>query len=837
MAVPRNTASRPLRADQAGPSGREPELRAALDLLSEPSVRLVTFTGPAGVGKTWLTGEVARHLAESGDGCVVPVHVENARTCEDLVRAVASALDLPPGWAPLEDRLAAALTAEPHVLVLDGCELFRGDPHPVRLLLRQSPSMRVLATSLRPLRLEGEHVIGLDPFHVPPVGATVEELRDNPAVRLFLRRAAESHHGFRPEGADLRTVAELCRRVHGLPLGIEILAARAGTESAEAVLDHLDSGQEVALPRTRGAGSARHLSLREALNWSYSMLDPHAARLLRRMSVFAGPATVEMLTEVVAAVPGKGPGARPSYSQVLDLVSTLVDHRLVEPFSGQGEPAFTSVALLKDFALERLIDEGEQAWAEEARIRAVLAFVLARWERLEHGGDGVTVGELVRSEDDLRWVLRRLVGRAQLHDGLRLAASLAPFVLRRGYDGFVAPALASLLRRARAKPGAVDDVLVAGAMLWKARLAAEFDGPSAADAVTVELAEALAMARRNGDPRTTLLGLSFVLETVPVTLDVSGAASAAAEGIRLAEAARDESWSARFYAWGGLVASHAGDVAEAVRLARRAMDLVDACHEPRAQMLLAMLVPGLPAEEAEVLKGRLPPLEEMLAKARSLHDSAFEPFVLRIAVGEALRQGDLQTAARHCAACLRLSQRQAAWHDLPYALMLLVLIAAARRNHVEVALFHGMAQSLLDIHRPMPPAPWYAGYPAAIATARAVLGDRAFETLSERGQADMHTNAVAVPLTYAESVAGLNRRSARGAVGTSSGPTLPEELTPREEQVLVELSTGATNKQISARLGMTPKTVMHHSVAIYRKLGVRGRAEATAWAFRHGVAR
>lgn len=851
MAVPANTAARTLRADGLGSSGREQELESALELLSDPSVRVLTFTGPAGVGKTWTASELVRCLTEHTGPRAFSVTARNARSAQDLLGAAASALELPVSWAPLVERLAAALNREPHLLLLDGCERLEGRPHPVEVLLGLSPSLRVVATRLSSLGIPGEHVVGLDPLPVPPPGTPVDTLRDSPAVRLFLTRVADAQHGFDVEHADVATVAELCRRVHGLPLGLEILAARVGAESPAALLAYIDSGQEIVLQRTRrGQAEPRHLSLRAALEWSYSMLDPHAARLLRRMSVFAGPATIDMLAVVAAAIPHKEPAAHPSYTQVLDLVSTLVDHRLVDPFPGPGEPAFVLVELLRDFALEQLVHQGEQAWAEEARTRAVVDFAVRRGGGMDGGNglgsgrdaargdgtgrdDGTAQEELARSEEDLRAVLRRLVGRSDLPEGLRLASALAPFVLRRGYDGFVGPALSSLLRGARQAD--IDDRLVARAMLWQARLSAQLEGPSAGAEVQATLAEALRLVRRLDDHQATLLGLSFVLETAPVTLDFAGAAEAAGEGLHLAEAARDARWAGRFCAWAGMVASRMGRTAEAVSLARRGVEHVETIRDPRALILLTLLVSGLPPELVRELAGTLPSVDELTSMARRLDDSRYEPQMLCTAAGVALRERDLRTAAARCAECLRLGQRQAVWDSLPYALMLLALVAVGRGNYIEAALFHGMARSRLDPLQPMPPSPWFDEYPSVIEEVRQVLGRRAFGALAQRGEADMHVNSVAVPLDYAESAAGLRRAAERRTSSVRPGAK-PEALTPREKEVLVELTTGATNKQISARLGMTPKTVMHHSMAIYRKLGVRGRAEATAWAFRHGMA-
>jgi DNA-binding CsgD family transcriptional regulator len=205
----------------------------------------------------------------------------------------------------------------------------------------------------------------------------------------------------------------------------------------------------------------------------------------------------------------------------------------------------------------------------------------------------------------------------------------------------------------------------------------------------------------------------------------------------------------------------------------------------------------------------------------------------------ALREGDLGTAAARCAECLRLAHRQASWQVLPFAVLLVAMTAAQRGDPREAARFHGMVRTRLDLLRPGTPPGWLDDYRAQMEAVREGLGEQVFEAQARRGEDDMHANALAEVLAYADDVAGtgpLGRAGPAAVLVPAQRSAEPEHLTPREVEVLEELITGATNKEISRRLGMAPKTVMHHSMAIYRKLGVRGRAEATAWAFRHGLA-
>lgn len=803
-------------------SGRERELVDATGVLTGDAARLVTYTGAAGVGKSWTARELKRRLVAGRGWHAATVKVDCAAGFTELMSVVAEGLGMPAGGGALRDRLGVFLADHPHLLLLDGCEPLRGTPHPVTQLLELASTTKVVATSLRPLQVPGEHVIGLDPLHVPPPAVGPEKLRDSPAVRLFCRTAADIDPGFDAEVADVTAIAELCRRVHGLPLAIEIIASRAGDQSPAAMLEYLDSGHEFTFRYARPYDDSRHMSFTSALGWSYSMLDPSAARLLRRMSVFACPATLDMLETVV-------PDDEDDNGwHVLDGVTTLVDHRLADLHPGPGEPAFTLVDLLRDFAGERLVEEGEHAEAEEAHTRAVLDFALDRSTAVEVAEDDVAQAELARVEADLRATLRRLLGGGDVDRGLQLATALAPYVLRRGYDGFVGPALGSLLRRAAHCQ--LDDTLVARAELWKARLLAHFEGPEAAAEVKEAVASGLRRARLSGDQDVVLLGLAFTMQTLPVTGDVVAASAAAMEGVPLAESVGDARWMARFYAWAGMVANQAGQQDKALELARRGVRWVDSSQDPRAQILLTLLLAGLPEDLAAPLTARLPSVDELLKTARRLDDARYEPFLLRSAAGLALREGDLRTAAARCGECLRLTHKQASWQVLPFAVLLLALVAAEHGDLDEAARFHGMVRGRLEQLRPATPPHWLDLYVARLADVRSRVGDETFETQAAMGERDMHANALAEVLGYADRVAG-----SAPAVIPAQREAGPDHLTPRELEVLEELITGATNKEISRRLGMSPKTVMHHSGAIYRKLGVRGRAEATAWAFRRGL--
>jgi predicted ATPase/class 3 adenylate cyclase len=332
--------------------GREPELADVTVLVQEH--RLVTLTGPGGSGKTRLALQLAAELVDRFPDGVWFVDLSGVSDPAGVVPAIAQVLSVvDSAGQPLAVALAAYLRHRHLLLVVDNFEQVLGAALVVYDLLREAPQLTVIVTSRTLLRVEGEYEYAVAPLPLPALRAVsdVDQLALNPAVQLFAQRARALQGDFRLTAENAATVGEICRRLDGLPLAIELAAARVKVLPPQQLLVRL----ERRLPlMTGGARSlpARQQTLRAAIAWSWDLLAPGEQTLLRRLAVFAGGWTVAA-AETVCNSDG-------SLNVLLGL-EALIDHSLVRPHAGESEPRFTMLATLREFALEELAAAGEAA--------------------------------------------------------------------------------------------------------------------------------------------------------------------------------------------------------------------------------------------------------------------------------------------------------------------------------------------------------------------------------------------------------------------------------------------------------------------------------------------
>jgi predicted ATPase/DNA-binding CsgD family transcriptional regulator len=337
--------------------GRDAELAAVVALLRQEHVGLLTLTGPGGAGKTRLALAVAAAVASRSPESVVFVPLAPIREPELVMDAIARVLAMraAPGPALIE-AVARALRECPRLLLLDNCEQVLGVAPVIAQLLDHCPGMKVLTTSRAPLRIAGEQEYPVPPLAVPPPYTerlhTVADLTKYPAVALFCARAAAVRPGFRLTDANAGAVAAICACLDGLPLAIELAAARVRVLSPQALLARLDQRLSVLTSGARDA-PVRHRSLREAIAWSYDLLSPDDQTLFRRLAVLEGGCTIEGAEAVTVfdGVPG---------GEVLDGLSRLVEaNLLVSEERADDEPRFVMLETILAFAVEVLEASGE----------------------------------------------------------------------------------------------------------------------------------------------------------------------------------------------------------------------------------------------------------------------------------------------------------------------------------------------------------------------------------------------------------------------------------------------------------------------------------------------
>ena len=421
-----------LRAQPTQIVGRGGELKLASQVLLRDDVRLVTFTGPAGTGKTRLSQAMAESLVEVFTDGVFFVDLARVEDPSLVSAAIAETLGIREGRdQPLLDRLEDVLFDRHVLLILDNFEHILSAADDVADLLAVCPDLKILATSRAPLRLRWEHVFPIFPLPLPArdAEANVARVAESPAVQLFIERARAAEPGFELTEANARTIAEVCMRLDGLPLAIELAAARTRVLPPEALVTRLRNRLEVLVDGARDL-PVRQRTLREAIGYSYDLLADDERALFTQLGVFAGGCTVEAAAAVMAE-PLDEVGARPA---VLDRLQSLVDKSLLqrEQLPG-GEVRFRMLETIREYAHDQLVRTGGLAELRDRWIDYLLELTNRSRTALQGREQAATLELLDREHDSLRAALRVCVDTNDADRGLQLAAALWRFWYVRGF--------------------------------------------------------------------------------------------------------------------------------------------------------------------------------------------------------------------------------------------------------------------------------------------------------------------------------------------------------------------------------------------------------------------
>jgi non-specific serine/threonine protein kinase len=673
--------------------------------------------------------------------------------------------------------------------VLDNFEQVAAAATTVARLVAASARTRCLVTSRTPLRVRGEHVVAVPPLAPPPVSATtLPELRADPAVRLFAERAGAADTGFALSEVNAGTVAEICRRLGGLPLAIELAASRIPLLPPEALLARLERSLDV-LSRGARDQPERQRDMRVTIAWSYDLLGPEQQQVFRWLSLFAAGCSLETAEALAAHVLAGEVSAEP-----LDILAALIDTSLVSRETDtDGTPRLTMLETIRKFGLERLAAATDRDAARAWFARWCLSFA-ERADAAFMGHDPVAwPNRLLRERDNFRAGLAILDARGDMQTALRLATALTPLWTALGNEREGHRWLTGLLAQS-------DDVAVDArvrAVLLAARLANLLGG----------LDEAAALARSG-------LELAEKEDDAPGVADAACALGNIARGLGdgVEARARYEAALSRYRALGdryntGYTLIQLGKLGDLGTVGQpgNAADLALATAE---------------CEEALAIYRAL---DNSWGTARALHQLGYLAY----------KSGEYARAASLSSEALEMFWRGGNLTEAASPIEDLADVAGATGHAAAAARFYGAAEEIRErLGVPMWPS-YRDEYEREVAIARRALDDEHFRAEVRAGRALPIAEVVAEARNLADTLA----ESARPltAVPESEAPIAHHDLTARELDVLRLLTAGQTNQAIADALFISVTTVKGHVRSFMDKLDLHSRTAVAGWALRNDL--
>ena len=759
---------------------REQERADALALF-EDGARLVTFVGPGGAGKTRLGVAVAEAMGPSLAGGAFFVDLAHVVDPARVLTRIADALGLRdlPGEATF-DLLTAAIGEQRLLLLLDNLEQVLAAAPDVARLLTACPGLLVLATSRQPLRLRWERVLRVPPLAVPDGAgaATPEQLVGYPAVALFFERARALDPALALTAETAGAAAEICRRLDGLPLAIEIAAARADVLPPPAILRRVGDALEIGADGPADLPE-RQRSLRSTVAWSYDLLAPDDQRLFRRLAVFPAGCTAPTAAEVLLPSeapeepsPQPSPRGRGGEGDLLPHLAALADRSLlVRTAEPDGEPRFRMLDTIRAYAAERLAESRESAEVAARRTAAMVRLAEAAPAALAGPDQVAWLDRLDREDANLQAALHDARDRGEIATALRIACGLARFWELRGRLREGRGLISDLLADARST---LDEPQRLRALLAAAHLA--FLETDYADARALH-DEALAAARALDDVRAQAAALNGLGLVAACTNELVEATRRFGEALRLNRRLDDRAALATNLNNLGRVAHYLGQNEQAVSFQTDSLSLRREIGDAWGQAIAlsdqadAVLGTG-DAERALALQ------RESLALWRALGSTWGVAYVLEGLLGVELARGRPVDAVRSAAAAAALRERIGEPASPVRAAEVASHLAQARRQLAPAAFESAWSEGrTLD-----PTAPDEAATPPPAPTPPALPSDAPLDPLSAR-----------------------------------------------EREVAVLVARGLTNRQVAEELIISERTVDVHVARILNKLGFATRSQVAAW--------
>jgi non-specific serine/threonine protein kinase len=778
---------------------------------------VLTLTGPAGVGKTRLALQVAGEVSDRFADGVVFVPLAHLRHPALVARAIASGLRLSDGDdEDLTVRLHTFLRQRHLLLVLDNVEHLLEAAPLVAELVTACPKLQVLATSRIPFRLSVERDFPVpplqlaDPAALPPLG----ELEHIESVALFADRANAVDPAFALTEDNAAAVAEICVRLDGLPLAIELAATRTRLLPPQALLARLTNRLLLLTEGSRDQ-PIRLRTMRDAIAWSYDLLTQTEQAFFRRLAVFVGSFSLDAAVAINEGEDG------------LDLLAALVEKNLVQPVAeSENEARFRLLETVREFAADQLEQAGEEAAAATAHAGIYRLLGQEAASHLRSVEQATWFDKLEREHPNLLATLTWFRVHREFESALRLAGHLGRFWEMRGHLAEGRRWIVALLSLADQMPDVVVPPAVrATAEVWAGTLAYWQSDYTVSESLYVSALHGFEQAGDEWGVAFTLLNLG---QAATYGGDLEHGIQLISESQRRFERIGD--------AWGVVAAQtglvnpllESGDTSAAERLLDEALPVVRRIGDPDL-LAMTLINYGWLTSQLNQIDRAEQALRESLELFRQIGERRTIPYTLNLLALLAWRRGDPERASSLLVEGLVFSRDLGAQLAVVNSLTTLGTIAVEAAQHNIAARLLGAAENIrqtigspvMPVERPI--------LMQTISTARVRLGDSAFDSTWAMGRELSFDDAVTDGLEFARNVAQLKQE------GLPLPIPVQVQLSRRELEVLRLLVEGHSNAEIAARLFISSKTVRNHVTKILMKLDVPSRTAAATFALRHGL--